>query len=269
MHRRFIRPPKRIAQLDRRLVAGGAAVLVAFLVALVVVLAAVCGGDEAPPPPPTPTPTLSPTATPTPTPAPSEATLIDGVLVYPEELQRISERLPLAIVIENHVAARPQYGLDRAELVYEAIAEGGITRFLVVYWRNDVDRIEPLRSARVYFIDWAAELDAVFVHHGFGESSSAAADVQTHLGGTGVRDLDGFFLGDRVGERDPDRPSPHNVMSSTGLLWGTAADRGFSGPPANLQPWPFKDDAPQRAADPANRAAAALDISFGGGFESA
>ncbi len=268
LHRRFTRPPKLIARLDRRLLAGAAGVVVAAAILLVVVLAVVCGGDDVPAPPPTPTPTPSPTATPTPTPAPSEATLIDGVLVYPEAIQRISQRLPLAIILENHVAARPQFGLDRAELVYEAIAEGGITRFLAIYWRNDVDRIEPLRSARVYYIDWTAELDAVFVHHGFAESSTAA-DVQTQLARTGVRDLDGFFLGDRVGERDPDRPSPHNVMSSTGLLWSTAADRGFSGPPTNLQPWAFKDDAPQRAADPANRAAPAVDISFGGGFTSA
>ncbi len=274
MHRRFTRPPKLIARLvaaDRRLLAGGAGVLAAAVVALILAVAVICGGGEAagPPPTPSPTPTPRPTATPTPTPVPSEATLLDGVLVYPEDIQRLSQRLPLAIVIENHVASRPHFGLDRAELVYEAIAEGGITRFLAVYWRNDVDRIEPLRSARAYFIDWAAELDALFVHHGFAESSLAAADVQTQLTRTGVRDLDGFFLGSAVGERDPDRPAPHNVMSSTGLLWSTAAERGFTGPPANLQPWPFKDDAPQRAADPANRAAPAVDISFGGGFSSA
>lgn len=133
-----------------------------------------------------------------------------------------------------------------------------------MYWRNDVDLIEPIRSARVYYLDWAAELDAVFVHHGFAQSWTAA-DVPSALLRLGIRDLDGFYLGSAVGERDPDRPSPHNVRSSSGLLWATAAAFGFSGPP-NLQPWAFKEDQPQLASDPAARAAAAIDLSFGGPF---
>lgn len=232
-------------------------------------LASACGGSGTGQPSPTASarPSASPRPTATPTPRPSEPALIDGVLLYPAEMERLKKRLPLAIMVENHVAARPQFGLDKAELVYEAVAEGGITRFLAVYWRNDVERIEAVRSARVYYLDWAKELDAVFVHWGQTEDPGPA-DVWPALARLGIRDLNGFFLGEAVGSRDPDRPAPHNVITSTQLLWATAADHGFNGPPAALQPWLFKDDAPERAADPASRAAPAVDISFGGGSAS-
>src|SRR3989304_3238868 len=89
-------------------------------------------------------------------------TLICGVLVSPAELPEIQSRLPLAIMIDNLATARPQVGLVKADLVFEAVAEGGITRFLAVFWRNKPGRIMPVRSARVYYMDWAAELDALY-----------------------------------------------------------------------------------------------------------
>ncbi|RLC31408.1 DUF3048 domain-containing protein, partial [Candidatus Woesebacteria bacterium] len=67
-------------------------------------------------------------------------------------------RRPIAIIVENHADARPQSGLSKADIVYEAVAEGGITRFLGIYYcgaaAEDVIA-SPVRSARVYFIDWA------------------------------------------------------------------------------------------------------------------
>jgi len=251
----------RLASLDRRLLAGAGSVFAAAIVVLVVVLGGVCGGGEAAP---VPTPTATPRPTATSTPPPTQAALLDGVLIPVDEFQRLTQRLPLAIMIENHVDARPQFGLDRAELVYEAIAEGGITRLLAAYWRNDVDRIEPVRSARVYYVTWARELDAVYVHHGSSEEFGPA-HVYSAINELGVRNLDGLFLGEAVGQRDPARRSPHNVVSSTGLLWGSAAERGWVGPPA-VQTWAFKDGNPARAADPTARRAPAVDVFFSGSF---
>ncbi len=243
------------------MLAGAGTVTAATVVVIVVVLAGMCGGGQAAP---ALTPSPTPRPTPTSTPVPTAATLIDGVLVPQDELARLNQRLPLAIMIENHVDARPQFGLDHAELVYEAIAEGGITRLLAFYWRNDVERIEPVRSARIYYVYWARELDAVYVHHGSSEEFGPA-HVYTAIVDLGLRNLDGLFLGEAVGNRDPGRPAPHNVVSSTSLLWGSAGERGWTGPPT-AQPWLFKDGNPERAADPAARRAPALDVFFGGSF---
>jgi hypothetical protein len=75
-------------------------------------------------------------------------------------------RRPIAIMIENHSRSRPQSGLDKACVVYEAPCEGGITRFMALYLHNDTKVVGPIRSARPYFIDWCLEYDAVYVHCG-------------------------------------------------------------------------------------------------------
>jgi len=74
-------------------------------------------------------------------------------------------------MIENHLDSRPPSGLSRADVIYEAVAEGGITRFLTVFYcgvaSEDV-RIGPIRSARIYFLDFASEYGdkPLFVHQG-------------------------------------------------------------------------------------------------------
>jgi len=80
-------------------------------------------------------------------------------------------RRPLAAIIENHIEARPQSGISYADIVYEAVAEGGITRFLAIFYcgpsSKDV-RIAPIRSARVYFVNLASEYgkNPLFLHSG-------------------------------------------------------------------------------------------------------
>lgn len=111
---------------------------------------------------------------------------IDGVLVPENE----SNSYPVAIVIENLTAARPQAGLDQAQIVFEALAEGGITRFLAVFARGqtaEVPEIGPVRSARPYFIDWAEEFDAMFVH--IGGSPAALREIEKRK----IFDLNQFF----------------------------------------------------------------------------
>src|SRR5438105_14884108 len=68
------------------------------------------------------------------------------------------KRRPLGVMIENHTEARPQSGLSSADVVYEAVAEGGITRFMGVYYCKDsIKYVGPVRSARVYYIDLLSE----------------------------------------------------------------------------------------------------------------
>ena len=231
------------------------------VVVILLVMAVVCSrASSSAPPEPTAsaTPLQTPGPSPTPTPEPTAVNPINGVLIPSGEFAALRQRAPLAVMIENAPEARPQMGLQRADLVYEAVAEGGITRFLAVYWRNEAEKIAYIRSARIYYIQWAAELGAVYVHWGQVEDPGPV-DVWPVLSRLNIRDLNGLFLGERVGYRDSNRYAPHNVYTNTGLLWGTAQAYGFAGPPA-LEPWKFKDDTPQR---PADRAAPAIDVSFG------
>jgi DUF3048 family protein len=241
----------------RRAMATGA---LAIVVAGVLVLAVVCtAASSSEPSPATDSPSPSPTQppTPAPTPAPQEVSPVNGVLIDRAEFALLQQRAPLAVMIENDPAARPQSGFHKADLVYEAVSEGGITRFMAVFWRNEVERIEAIRSARVYYIHWAAELGAVYVHWGQVEDPGPV-DVWPVLSRLNVRDLNGLFQGEAVGYRDPNRVAPHNVYSDTGLLWRTAQGAGFNGPPT-LEPWRFKEDTAGNAAHPA---AAAIDIPF-------
>ena len=74
-----------------------------------------------------------------------------GIKVDPADLNKKI----LSVVIENFPDARPQSGLDKASIVYETVSEGGITRFLAVFQENEVAEIGPVRSARIYFLDWS------------------------------------------------------------------------------------------------------------------
>jgi Protein of unknown function (DUF3048) N-terminal domain/Protein of unknown function (DUF3048) C-terminal domain len=241
--------PRHIAVIAALVAATGA----------VAMLALVCSGSSSSEPTPTASASVSrsPTKAPTPppTPVPQAVSPINGVLIPQDEFARLQQRAPLAVMIENDTTARPQMGMHRADLIYEAVSEGGITRFMAVYWRNEAERIEAIRSARVYYIHWAAELGAIYVHWGQVEDPGPV-DVWPVLSRLNMRVMNGLFQGEAVGYRDPARYAPHNVYSDTGLLWSTAQGAGFAGPPT-LESWRFKDDTPQPPAVPA------IDIPFG------
>ena len=89
-----------------------------------------------------------------------------------------SKTRPYAVMINNLGAARPlQSGLQDAMIIYEMIVEGGLTRYMAVFQDQNTERIGSIRSARHYFLDYALENDAIYVHHG--NSPQAAADFKT------------------------------------------------------------------------------------------
>ncbi|MEO7904992.1 MAG: DUF3048 domain-containing protein [Candidatus Saccharimonadales bacterium] len=112
-----------------------------------------------------------------------------------------------AIMIENSPDARPQSGIKQAGIVYEAIAEGGITRFLTLHQEDKPTLIGPVRSLRMYFVDWLAPYDASIAHVG----GSAAALREVRNGN--YRDIDQFFNADTYW-RSTDRYAPHNVYTN-------------------------------------------------------
>ena len=91
----------------------------------------------------------------------------------PEE---VGNRRPYAVMLNNHEIASPQSGTSEASILYEAIVEGGITRLMGVYEQFSTERIGSVRSARHYFVSFADEYDAIFVH--FGETKYATAKIK-------------------------------------------------------------------------------------------
>lgn len=178
-------------------------------------------------------------------PADNRVEAINGIKVDPADLYR-----PLAVMIENHPDSRPQSGLSKADIVYEALAEGGITRFMGIY-QTDYAYLGPIRSARGYFIDWAEELKAIYSHVG---GESGALD-RLHAGVPGVADIDQYF-NDSYYQRITSRPAPHNVYAHSERLLDLAQDQNISLEPS-YKKWKFKDDAPTVSPN-----AATININF-------
>jgi hypothetical protein len=130
---------------------------------------------------------------------------IDGVCLSENE----KDAGVFAVMIDNLREARPQSGLSKASLVYEAVAEGNITRFLAVFSLNEtVAKIGPIRSARPYYVNWAKELSCPYLHVG---GSPEALD---YLSSYYKFDLNEMSRGQYF-YRDPARYAPHNVFSNT------------------------------------------------------
>ncbi len=155
---------------------------------------------------------------------------LDGSLTEKEK----ANRHPIAVVIENHPSSRPQSGLDKADIVYEALAEGGITRFLAFYGCKDATEIGPVRSARAYFLNWLSPYNALYSH--CGGSPEALRLIRQY----GILDLNQFWYG-KYYWRDRTRLSPHNLYSSSFKLWELAEIKGWN-EQVSFKSYSFKDD---------------------------
>ena len=85
---------------------------------------------------------------------------------------------PIAVMIDNHNDAWPQAGIQKAYMVYEIVVEGGETRLMALFKGTEIEKIGPVRSARHYFLDYAMENDAIYVH--FGWSPQAQSDIKKY-----------------------------------------------------------------------------------------
>lgn len=100
---------------------------------------------------------------------------------------------PYAVMIDNEgVRVLPQGGLNKAQIIYEIIVEGGETRLMPVFWGVDPEMIGPVRSARHYFLDYALEHDAIYVH--YGQSPQALRDIKTLK----VTAINGLYIGKKA-----------------------------------------------------------------------
>lgn len=156
------------------------------------------------------------------------------------------------VMIENSPAARPQSGLKKAGVVYEAVAEGGITRFLALYQGEKPATIGPVRSLRLYYLNWAAPYQASIAH--VGGSPNALAQVRNGS----YRDIDQFFNGGSYW-RARDRYAPHNVYTSGEKLDQLNSAKGYT--KSEFSSFPRTDGKPVETPN-----ATSININLSGSF---
>jgi Protein of unknown function (DUF3048) N-terminal domain/Protein of unknown function (DUF3048) C-terminal domain len=164
--------------------------------------------------PPTTT-TVPPTTTTITVPAIDVSESINGLLAKDE----LIDRRVVAVKVDNHQLARPQIALNEADAVYEALVEGGITRFIALYQTADFEKVGPNRSGRVTDSDLIKGLDATF------QISGAQQWVKNIFRADGINVL--YDTGATT-FRDNSRPAPHNLFTSTIKIRKTADGRGWS-----------------------------------------
>lgn len=145
-----------------------------------------------------------------------EPSKMTGLMVDPE----VNEKQVTAVMIENSPDARPQAGLIDAGVVYEAVAEGGITRFVALFQDTNSGYLGPVRSVRPYYLDWLVPYDAAVAH--VGGSPQALGQVKSQK----IKDLD-QFSNPSAYDRVNTRFAPHNVYTSTKRLDKIEKERGY------------------------------------------
>ena len=177
----------------------------------------------------------------------TESCPLNGRLQTKKEKEAWEKRRPLGVMIENHTDARPQLGLNLADVVYEAVAEGGITRFLAVYYCEGGTEeivIGPVRSARTFFLDWISEYgeNPLYAHvggancdssTGSGCQNGAKADALGQIvkyGWADYNDLNQFNIGYPTFWRDYSRgvATEHTMFADLQKLWDVAKKRGLT-----------------------------------------
>jgi hypothetical protein len=144
------------------------------------------------------------------------------------ETEKVARRPAVSVKVENSAASRPQVGLVEADIVWEEVVEGGITRFVATYHSNIPDVVEPVRSVRPMDAAIVAPLDGILAFSG-GQGPFIAA-VERYGTQTLINDD-----GDPGFSRDPGRVAPHNVIGSMPTFFAQADGRRTSPPPAQFQ----------------------------------
>lgn len=185
---------------------------------------------------------------------------INGVMYSREKYESFKDRRPLAVMVNNHILARPQSGINSADIVFEAVAEGGITRLMPIFYANDAKKVGSVRSARVHYIDLAAEFYAWYAHWGGAYAPTKSdgtkdytetnpkADAYQHINDVSLASLDQMWLGASAyyKENNPNIPTEHQGFSSTQALWREGPNKypeeGWT-KFVKFRTWKFKNDA--------------------------
>ncbi|GAA0598729.1 DUF3048 domain-containing protein [Virgibacillus siamensis] len=143
----------------------------------------------------------------------------------------------VGVMVNNHTNARPQTGLSKADIVFEVLAEGYITRFLALYQSEKPEVIGPVRSAREYYFELADGYNAIYVYHGaanFVNDMIKERGIE-HLNGS-LHDNDGYLF-----KRESFRKAPHNSYLLFDAVYDAAKKKGYD-VKASYNPLPFMTD---------------------------
>lgn len=162
--------------------------------------------------------------------------LIPAPITGTDVSAEIAARPVTAIMIENSVEARPQSGLYDADMVVEAIAEGGITRFVSLFQSGQPSVIGPIRSARPYYVDIAKTFDAAYVHAG------GSPDALARITELGVKDMSAFENNGTY-YREDSRSAPHDLYSGMSKIDERRTALGFT--KSEFTSWKHKSDSAQ------------------------
>jgi hypothetical protein len=170
---------------------------------------------------------------------------LDGAIVTQEEYDKVMKYLPMAVMVENLISVRPVSGLSRADLVFEAMVEGGITRYMAVFHHYDVsdetnanEVIMPVRSARSYFLDWVIPLDATYMHIGGASSPDPRIEALGRINSEGIRSYNNVY---GSWWRRTDRLAPHNAYTTTARMKDNQNKLGWAGA-TTVKMWKFKEE---------------------------
>lgn len=138
--------------------------------------------------------------------------------------QEETKNRPLAIMFGNTTDALPQYGIGEADVLYECLVEGGLTRLMGIYANySDAPKYGSVRSCRLYYAHIAKEYDAIYAHYGQADiaKSFLNSDAIDNLNG-----LDGS-VESLMYYRSSDRPSPHNVFATPKGIAAAIEKKGY------------------------------------------
>lgn len=169
----------------------------------------------------------------------TEESPINGLLFTKTEMDVLKKRRPVAVMINNHVQARPQSSLNSADLVFEAIAESGITRYMGIFWSEGPAKVGSIRSARQYFLEWLSPFDALYIHDGCASSDDPRVNACGNIYTYNIKNIS------TIGAwrwSDGKRYAPHNEYSSVANAWDYASKMGWDSM-GTIESWKFKSDA--------------------------
>ncbi|MGF7047602.1 hypothetical protein J2T13_002107 [Paenibacillus sp. DS2015] len=199
------------------------------------------------------TPVDVPTITEEQTPEPLEvASLLYTAPLTGLPVELVSTLRPIAVMVNNAPQARPQSGLTQADIVYEVLAEGGVTRFVAIYQsHNEVVTVGPVRSIRPYLIELGESYNGLLVHAGGSQAAYSIIQKQ------GKEDLDEIGNAGASFWRDKSRKAPHNLYTDVEKL-RAGADKLKYKTEVTIPSYPFRTNDELISGENANK----IDISF-------
>ena len=240
----------RWASHRKQMVAGAAIVAVLAIVAAGLLISVGLGRGSGPSGSPGSSPSASPSESPTgyalfspgsyfpdPTALPVgwEYSDLDGVGASAD----LAHRLPLAVMIADNAVSRPQSGISTASIVYQAYADGGEDRYMMIWQEGTATDIGPARSARPYYVYWAAEYKPLYGHVG-GDAHSLQQVIPSLS--SYIYNMDELNGGSCPFHRITQRAAPQNDYTNSAVLISCASKKGYPETYQKLPTRPFRDD---------------------------